>query len=112
MKRTRYADSKRYCMDLNSFLKHGLEDLLKRYNHYRKYVLDLLKEIEKLGCKTLGVPIEQNHMIGCEESSTIDKSQYQRLVGKLIYLSHTRLDIACVFSMVNQFMHDPKERHL
>ncbi|RDY05308.1 Copia protein, partial [Mucuna pruriens] len=37
-----------------------------------------------------GVPIEQNHKIGCEESPTIKKSQYQRLVGKLIYLSHTR----------------------
>ncbi|RDY02430.1 hypothetical protein CR513_14110, partial [Mucuna pruriens] len=39
-----------------------------------KYVLDLLKEIGKLGYKTLGVPIEQNHRIGCEESPTIEKS--------------------------------------
>ncbi|RDX96275.1 hypothetical protein CR513_21091, partial [Mucuna pruriens] len=56
----------------------------------KKHVLDLLKEIEKLGCKTLGVPIEQNYKIGCEESPTIEKFQYQRLVGKLIYLSHTK----------------------
>ncbi|RDY11211.1 Copia protein, partial [Mucuna pruriens] len=62
----------------------------------KKYVLDLLKEIRKLGCKTLGIPIEQNHRIGCEEIPTIEKSQYQRLVGKLIYLFHTRLDIAFV----------------
>ncbi|RDY11219.1 hypothetical protein CR513_04153, partial [Mucuna pruriens] len=47
----------------------------------RKYVLDLLKEIGKLGCKTLGVPIEQNYRIGCKER-------------KLIYLSYTRPDIA------------------
>ncbi|RDX96277.1 Copia protein, partial [Mucuna pruriens] len=32
--------------------------------------------------------------------------------GKLIYLSHTRPDIACVVGVVSQFMHDPKERHL
>ncbi|RDX77240.1 Copia protein, partial [Mucuna pruriens] len=62
----------------------------------RKYVLDLLKETGKLGCKTSGVPIEQNHRIECEESPIIEKSKYQRLVGKLIYLSHTRLDIAYV----------------
>ncbi|RDX75391.1 hypothetical protein CR513_44736, partial [Mucuna pruriens] len=62
----------------------------------RKYILDLLKETRKLGCQTSEVPIEQNHRIGCEESPTIEKSQYQRLVGKLIYLSHTRLDIAYV----------------
>ncbi|RDX96694.1 hypothetical protein CR513_20602, partial [Mucuna pruriens] len=50
--------------------------------------------------------------IGCEESPIIEKSQYQRLVEKLIYLSHTRPDIAYVVSVVSQFMHDPKERHL
>ncbi|RDY05890.1 Copia protein, partial [Mucuna pruriens] len=65
----------------------------------RKYVLDLLKETRKLGCKIVGVPIEQNHRIGCEESPIIEKSQYQILVGKLIYLSHTRPDIAYVVSV-------------
>ncbi|RDY07719.1 hypothetical protein CR513_08127, partial [Mucuna pruriens] len=53
-----------------------------------------------------------NHMIECEESSTIEKSQYQRLVGKLIYLSHTRLNVAYVVSVVGQFMHDLRERHI
>ncbi|RDX99177.1 putative mitochondrial protein, partial [Mucuna pruriens] len=78
----------------------------------RKYVLDILKQTGKLGCKTSGVPIEQNHRIGSEESSIIEKSQYQRLVGKLIYLSHTRPDIAYAVNVVSQFMHDPRERHL
>jgi len=32
-------------------------------------------------------------------------------VGKLIYLSHTRPDIAFVVSLVSQFMHSPKEEH-
>ncbi|RDX60598.1 hypothetical protein CR513_61247, partial [Mucuna pruriens] len=78
----------------------------------RKYVLDLFKETEKLGCKISRVPIEQNHRIGCEESPIIEKSQYHRLVGKLIYLFHTRPDISHVVSVVSQFMHDPRERHL
>jgi len=30
----------------------------------RKYILNLLKETRKLGCKTIEVPIEQNHRIG------------------------------------------------
>nr|KYP34599.1 hypothetical protein KK1_044433 [Cajanus cajan] len=78
----------------------------------RKYVLDLLKEIGKLGCRTSTIPIEQNHRIGSEESVPVEKAQYQRLVGKLIYLSHTRPDIAYAVSVVSQFMHDPRERHM
>ena len=37
---------------------------------------------------------------------------YQRLVGRLIYPSHTRPDIAYVVSVISQFMHSPKEAHL
>ena len=37
---------------------------------------------------------------------------YQKLVGRLIYLAHTRLDIAYLVSVINQFMHDPREPHL
>jgi hypothetical protein len=33
-------------------------------------------------------------------------------VGKLIYLSHTRPDIAYVVSLVSQFMHYPSEYHM
>ncbi|RDY07705.1 hypothetical protein CR513_08152, partial [Mucuna pruriens] len=51
----------------------------------RKNVLDLLKEIGKLGCKTSRVPIEQNHRIGCEESPTIEKSQCQILPMLLLW---------------------------
>ena len=33
-------------------------------------------------------------------------------MGKLIYLSHTRPNIAYLVSVVSQLMHDPQERHL
>jgi len=57
----------------------------------RKYILDLHKETGKLGC----MPIEQNHRIeNDEESPMVEKTQYQRLVRKFIYLSYTMLDIA------------------
>ncbi|RDY07904.1 hypothetical protein CR513_07929, partial [Mucuna pruriens] len=75
-----------------------------------------MKELGKLkyflGIEVVYSKQDQNHRIGCEESPTIEKSQYQRLVGKLIYSSNTRLDIARVVSVVSQFMHDPRERHL
>ena len=37
---------------------------------------------------------------------------YQRLVGRLIYLSHTRPNIAYAVGVISQFMHNPKETHL
>ena len=37
---------------------------------------------------------------------------YQRLVGRLTYLSPTRSNIAYAVGIVNQFMHNPKEVYL
>ena len=37
----------------------------------------------------------------------VNREKYQRLVGKLIYLAHTLLNIAFVVSMVIQLMHSP-----
>jgi hypothetical protein len=47
-----------------------------------------------------------------EAGSRVDQERYQTLVGKLIYLSHTRPDIAFVVSVVSQFIHDPRTRHM
>jgi len=44
-------------------------------------------------------PIEVNVKLGeGSESPLMDKGRYQRLVGRLIYLSHTRPDIAYAVS--------------
>ncbi|PON40426.1 Ribonuclease H-like domain containing protein, partial [Parasponia andersonii] len=58
-------------------------------------------------------PMEPNHKLGLgEEDENVDQGMYQRLVGRLIYLSHTRPDIAFPVSVVSQFMHSPKNCHL
>ena len=77
----------------------------------QKYVTDLLKETGRTTCKPASTPIDPNMKLGSmEEDVTVDKGMYQKLVGRLIYLSHTRPDI--VVSLVSQFMHKPKEAHL
>jgi hypothetical protein len=54
-----------------------------------------------LDCKSADTPVIQNLKLeGSPDDPTIDKEAYQKLVGKLIYLSHTRPDIACAISMV------------
>lgn len=41
------------------------------------YVLDLLKEITKIDCKTIGDLVKQNHRIWYDEGSTMNKDHYQ-----------------------------------
>ena len=77
----------------------------------KKYALGLRKETNKLGYRTSGVLVEQILKIGGLERFPLEKTQDQILVEKLIYLSHTRFDVAYVVSVVSQFMHDPRERH-
>lgn len=79
----------------------------------RKYILDLLSEVGLLDCKPVDTPIVQNHQLGeYPDQVPTKKGRYQRLVGKLIYLSHTRPDIAYAVSVVSQFMHNPSKDHM
>ncbi|XP_038889330.1 secreted RxLR effector protein 161-like [Benincasa hispida] len=78
-----------------------------------KYTLDLLREIQKTGCKPVDTSIEVNSTLGDSvQGIPINKERYQCLVGKLIYLSHTRPGISYVVSMISQFMQAPYERHI
>jgi hypothetical protein len=78
-----------------------------------KYVLDLLSEVGLLECKPADTLIVPNHKLGeYTDQVPADKERYQRLVGKLIYLSHTCPDIAYAVSVVSQFMHCPSEDHM
>ncbi|RVW86427.1 Retrovirus-related Pol polyprotein from transposon TNT 1-94 [Vitis vinifera] len=64
----------------------------------KKYPMDLLDETGMLSCKPIETPIEQGGKGKSFDEESVDKGRYQRLVGKLIYLSHTRPDIAFAVS--------------
>ena len=68
----------------------------------QKYMTDLLKEIGKLARKPASTPIDPNHKLGeASEDPTVDREVYQRLIGKLIYLAHTRPNTTYVVSVVS-----------
>ena len=79
----------------------------------KKYILDLLAENGMLDCKPAENPIVANHRLQTvQDGKLADKEQYQKLVGKLIYLSHTRPDISYDVGVVSRFMHLPQVPHM
>ncbi|XP_038891630.1 uncharacterized mitochondrial protein AtMg00810-like [Benincasa hispida] len=65
------------------------------------------------GCKPVDTPVEYNAKLGVTNNGVpVSKGRYQRLVEKLIYLSHTRPDISYAVSIVSQFIQAPYEEHM
>ncbi|GKB96569.1 ribonuclease H-like domain-containing protein [Tanacetum coccineum] len=82
----------------------------------RKYVLDLLYEYGMRACKPAKTPLVSKLVISNEAS---DKdplleniTNYQKLMGKLIYLTNTRPYISYVVHCLSQFMHSPLTFHI
>ena len=68
----------------------------------RKCALDLLKETGMSGCRPANTPMDPNHKLAnIKDGTPVDTTQYQKLVGKLIYLAHTHPNIAFSVSVVS-----------
>ncbi|CAM8901980.1 unnamed protein product [Rhodiola kirilowii] len=81
--------------------------------HQRKYTIDLLTENGLLDCKPAKTPLPVKHQLSLSEASPLDDPMvYRKLVGKLIYLTITRPDLAHAVHILSQFMHIPTEDHL
>ena len=77
----------------------------------RKYVLDLLQETGMSACQPVDTPVEEGLKLCVETNQVpVNKGRYQRLIGRLMYFTHTRPDLAYALSIVSQFMHNPGEK--
>jgi hypothetical protein len=74
-------------------------------------VLDLLKETGKLGAKPANVPMKHSQKWISDNEPLEDADMFQRLIGKLIYLTITKPDISYTVSYLSQFMHKPMKGH-
>lgn len=74
----------------------------------QKYITDILQETGKTTCKLAKILVDPCVKLEiAEEDIVVDKKMYQRLVGKLIYLSHIRLHVSFAISLISQFIHRP-----
>ena len=60
----------------------------------RKYALELLEEASFSGCKAATTPMEANLRLSKDEGEPLlDPTVYRRMIGKLLYLTITRLEL-------------------
>ncbi|CAJ2678277.1 unnamed protein product [Trifolium pratense] len=78
----------------------------------RKYCLDLLNETGNLGCKPSSIPMDPSHRPHHDDSTPHENiTEYRALVGKLLYLTSTRPDIAFPVQQLRQFLDAPTSLH-
>jgi hypothetical protein len=64
-------------------------------------------------CKPISIPLEQNVKLSANEGDLVeDTTMYRRIVGNLIYMTITRLDLNYAVGVVSQFMQTPRKPHL
>ncbi|GJZ28670.1 putative RNA-directed DNA polymerase [Tanacetum coccineum] len=82
----------------------------------RKYCLEVLHEYGLLAGRPVETPLAENttlnHVESEDDKLLSDIGNYQKLVGKLIYLTNTRPDISYAVHCLSQFMHAPLSSHL
>ena len=78
----------------------------------RKFALDVLSETGLLGAKLASVPIEENHRLALATVSEMpDPARYRRLIGRLIYLTITKLELCYCVHILTQFLQHPRPEH-
>lgn len=79
----------------------------------RKYVTDILQEYGMLRARPLQLPMDTHLKLTQDKGEVLsDPTPYQRLVGRLIYLTITRPDIAFTVQLLTQFMQRPTTVHM
>ncbi|XP_019091105.1 PREDICTED: uncharacterized protein LOC109128712 [Camelina sativa] len=78
----------------------------------RKYCLDIIDECGLSGAQPTDTPLEQNHTLLSSKSKPLSApDQYRRLVGRLMYLTHTRPELSYAVNILAQFMQTPLMDH-
>nr|XP_016458496.1 PREDICTED: uncharacterized mitochondrial protein AtMg00810-like [Nicotiana tabacum] len=94
----------------------GLEILYKHDGAIvtqRKFTNDLLKEFEFSHYTPMASPLDPSTKLKATEGTLLtDPTQYRKLVGKLNFLSNTRLDITYSVQHLSQCMQSPRVSHL
>jgi hypothetical protein len=75
-----------------------------------KYIVDVLNRFGMMDCKYMSTPMITN-LRKLHDSNTgsdlVDPTMYRQLIGSMMYMIHTRLDICYAVIAMSQFMTEP-----
>jgi hypothetical protein len=77
-----------------------------------KYAIKILQKFGMMDCKSMDTPmITDIRKIRDSYSDPVDPSLYRQLIGSLMYLVNTRLDILFIMNTLSQFQVEPRHEH-
>jgi Reverse transcriptase (RNA-dependent DNA polymerase) len=79
----------------------------------RKYATDLVAKFGLKGCNPVQIPMNTNEKLTfVDGTGAADATRFRSLIGGLMYLTHTRPDIAHSVGVVSRFMQNPSKQHM
>nr|GEV79279.1 retrovirus-related Pol polyprotein from transposon TNT 1-94 [Tanacetum cinerariifolium] len=78
-----------------------------------KYVLEILKKFEMESCDPVGTPMEIKDKLDPDQNETpVDATKYHSMIGALMYLTSSRLNIVHATCLCARYQAKPTEKHL
>ena len=77
-------------------------DPIRNISESGKYVVEILKIFDMLDCKVMATPMDTNlKLLSNETSELVDMNHYRQIIGSLMYLTNTGLDICFVVNTLS-----------
>ena len=79
-----------------------------------KYTVEIMKRFDMMDCKSMTTPMEANlkkPSAFASNSDLVDPTMYKQLIGSLMFLVNTRLDICFAMNTLSQFMVESRHVH-
>jgi hypothetical protein len=93
----------------------GLEVWKKRgeiFPGQGKYVVKILQKFGIMDCKSMATPMVTDlKKLRDSDSDPVDSFLYRQLIGSLMYLVNTRLNICFAVNVLSQFQLEPRHEH-
>ncbi|GJT03234.1 retrovirus-related pol polyprotein from transposon TNT 1-94 [Tanacetum coccineum] len=77
------------------------------------YVLEILKKYGMETCDPVGIPMEIKDKLDLDQNGTlVDATKYRSIIGALMYLTSSKLDIVHATCLCARYQAKPTEKHL